>query len=220
VLLVLLLLFGVVLGCAIGAGELLELVARPGGSTAFDSSITSWVVAHRTGAVTSVAKLLSAIGSQTVLTPVAVVVTALLVGRRRYVPAAQLVALWAGSIGLYSLAKLFVHRQRPPSDIWLTKVAGTAFPSGHATQSLAAFVALVLAGAAWFPRARRPGLVLAVILALGVGWSRVYLGVHWTTDVFAGWAIAAAWIASVLWLASSAAITCRPSSDPDEENRP
>jgi undecaprenyl-diphosphatase len=197
---VLLVLFGVVLGCAILTGELLGLVERPGGSTGLDRSITDWVVAHRADGLTTIAKLLSIVGSQTVLIPMTAIVALLLLRRREFVTAATLVALWGGALGLYSLAKLAVHRPRPPFEIWLTKVTGTAFPSGHAAQSLATFLALALAGAVWAPRARRGALALAVVLAAGVGWSRVYLGVHWTTDVLAGWLMAAAWIAIVLRL--------------------
>jgi undecaprenyl-diphosphatase len=201
----LLLSFGVILGCAVGAGELLESVERSDGSTAFDCSITSWVVAHRTDGLSTLAHALSTIGSQVVLTPVALVAGALLLARRRFVLAAWLIAGWGGAILLYSLTKLFVNRQRPPMDIWLTNVGKTtSFPSGHATQSLAAFLALALVGAAALSKPRAPGVALAVILGAGVGWSRVYLGVHWTTDVFAGWLIAAAWTAAVVWLAASA----------------
>jgi membrane-associated phospholipid phosphatase len=199
-LVMLLVLFGVVLGCAVLAGELLELVERPDGSTGFDRSITDWAVAHRADALTTIAKLLSTVGSQTVLIPVTAIVALLLLRRREFLTAAMLVALWGGALGLYSLAKLFVHRARPPSEIWLTKVTGTAFPSGHAAQSLATFVALALAGAVWAPRARGGAVALAVVLAAGVGCSRVYLGVHWTTDVVGGWVMAAAWIAIVLRL--------------------
>ena len=193
--------FGVVLGCGIAVGELLGLAERPDGSTSFDSSITSWVVAHRTHGLTTVARVLSTVGSQAVLLPVAAIVTVLLVGRRRFVLAGLLVAAWGGAIGLYSLTKDSVDRMRPPRDIWLTDVGRTSsFPSGHATQSLATFVALAVVGAIGLPKARRPLLVLALLLAIGVGWSRVYLGVHWATDVGAGWLLAAAWITVVVWL--------------------
>lgn len=197
--------FAVILGCAIATGELLGLAEQADGSTAIDGSITSWVVAHRTPALATVARLFSTLGSQTVLIPLTAVVTVALLGRRRLVLAGLLLAAWGGAIGLYSLTKHFVHRMRPPTDIWLTDVGRTAsFPSGHATQSLATFLALALVGAVWLPQARWPGRVIAVALAIGVGWSRVYLGVHWATDVGAGWLIAAAWLTIVLWLARAA----------------
>lgn len=197
--------FAVIAGCAIATGELLELAERPNGSTAVDSSITSWVVAHRTHALTSVARLLSTLGSQAVLIPLTVVATVALIGRRRWVVAGLLVAAWGGAIGVYNLTKHFVHRMRPPMDIWLTDVGRTSsFPSGHATQSLATFLALALASAVLLPAARWPGRTIALGLAIGVGCSRVYLGVHWATDVAAGWLIAAAWVTIVVWLARAA----------------
>jgi undecaprenyl-diphosphatase len=206
--------FAVVLACAIACGELLELAENPDGSTSFDSSITSWMVEHRTPGLTSLAHTLSTLGSQAVLTPVACVLAAFLVVRRRFVLAASLIAAWGGAILLYSLAKLFVHRQRPPMDIWLTDVGRTtSFPSGHATQSLATFLALALVGAAWLSKPRAPGAVLALILATGVGWSRVYLGVHWTTDVLAGWLIASGWIALVFRLAAAAGRQYAPAAE-------
>ena len=197
--------FAVILACATAAGELLASAERPDGSTAFDSSVTSWMIDHRTHALTTLARVLSTVGSQAVLIPVVAVLFAALVIRRHYVFAGLLLVAWGGAILLYSLAKHFVHRPRPPADIWLTSVdKSTSFPSGHATQSLATFLALALVGAAWQSRTHWSGKLLALVLAAAVGWSRVYLGVHWTTDVGAGWLIGAAWVAAVLWLAARA----------------
>jgi undecaprenyl-diphosphatase len=197
--------FALLVGCAVALGELLELAERADGSTAIDSSITSWVVAHRTPALTTAARLFSTLGSQAVLIPLTAIVTVALLGRRRFVLAGLLLAVWGGAIGLYSLTKQFVHRMRPPAEIWLTDVGRTtSFPSGHATQSLATFLALVVVGAVWLPNARWPARAVAVALAIAVGWSRVYLGVHWATDVGAGWLIAAAWLTIVIWLARAA----------------
>jgi membrane-associated phospholipid phosphatase len=192
------------LGCTVAAGELLELVERPNGSTRLDSAITSWVVAHRAAPLTTLAKSLSAVGSQKVLVPVVVVLAVVLLWRRLFVVSGLLVVVWAGAINLYSLGKYFVGRPRPPADLRLVTAAGTSFPSGHATQSLATFVALALVASIVLQRARRPGIVLAIVLAAGVGWSRVYLGVHWSTDVAAGWLIGAAWVAVVAWLLGTA----------------
>jgi undecaprenyl-diphosphatase len=196
----------------VAAGELLALAERADGSTAIDSSITSWMVAHRTGVLTAVARVLSAIGSQKVLAPLTGIVVVLLIARRRMLSAVLLAAIWGGAIGLYNLTKHFVHRPRPPADIHLTRVTASAFPSGHATQSLATLVALAVLAGAVIPRMRaRPvATVVAVGLAFGVGWSRVYLGVHWTTDVIAGWLIAAAWVSVALWLGARARAPAPP----------
>ena len=192
----------VILGCAIAVGELLRLVERPNGATGVDASITSWAVAHRTSALTTLARVLSRLGSQVVLTPVALAAALVLVVRRRFVQAGALVAAWGGAILLYTWTKHAVDRMRPPMDIWLTDVGrSSSFPSGHATQSLATFLALALVCGAWFPRVRWPARIAALVLAAGVGWSRVYLGVHWATDVGAGWLIGGVWVAFVVWLA-------------------
>lgn len=202
--------FGVVLLCAVVCGEVLGHAERPDGSTAFDSSITSWMVGHRSHALTTLARSLSTVGSQAVLAPVTGVVAAALIVRRRFVLAELLIVSWGGAILLYTFTKDIVARPRPPSDIWLTNVGRTtSFPSGHATQSLATFGALALVGAALMPRMTWPGRALALVLAAGIGWSRVYLGVHWTTDVFAGWLIAVAWVAIVVWLAGIAKLIAR-----------
>lgn len=214
--------FGVVLLCAVVCGEVLAHAERPDGSTAFDSSITSWMVEHRSHALTTLARALSTVGSQAVLLPVTGVVAAVLIARRRFVLAGTLIVTWGGALLLYTLIKYFVHRPRPPSDIWLTNVGKTtSFPSGHATQSLATYGALALVGAALMPRTTWPGRAVALVLAAAIGWSRVYLGVHWTTDVLAGWLIAVAWIAIVLWLAGIAKVTApgRREEGIDESSR-
>lgn len=193
--------FAAVLGATIGVGELLSLAERPDGSTRFDRSITSWLVDHRASWLTTLAHALSTIGSQKVLIPVVAVAAVVLLLRRAWRLAGLLVVIWAGGLGLYSFAKHVVGRPRPPMDIWLTHVSGSSFPSGHATQSASTFAAVALVAAALLPNARRPALALAVVLAAGVGWSRVYLGVHWATDVIAGWLTAACWVALVARLA-------------------
>jgi membrane-associated phospholipid phosphatase len=205
--------FAAILAVGILCGDLLRLAERPDGSTSFDNSITTWVVAHRTGGLTTLARLLSTLGSQKILLPVAGVAALLLIGRRRLLLAGLLVAGWGGALLLYNLVKHFVHRPRPPAAIWSMKGTSTSFPSGHATQSLATLVALAFVVAALAARAGRAAKGAALLLAAAIGWSRVYLGVHWTTDVIAGWLIGAAWIAIVLWGSRTASLIERRSGD-------
>ncbi len=212
--------FGLVLAGAIALGELLTLAERPRGATPFDASITTWVVTHRSDVLTPIARVLSVLGSQAVLAPLTLILAAVLAWRKHWAAAARLLVAWAGATVLYTLTKLSVQRMRPPRDIWLTHVGSTSFPSGHATQSLATFVALAIIGALWLPRARWTLGPIAVAVAIGVAWSRVYLGVHWTTDVLAGGLIAAAWVWIVVRLIAPAAASEPAGSDGVTDLRP
>jgi len=211
--------FVAILAVGVLCGDLLRGAERPDGSTSFDSSITTWMVAHRTGGLTTLARLLSAVGSQKILIPLAGVSAVLLVARRRLVLAGLVIVAWGGALGLYNLVKHFVHRPRPPMAIWLVKVTSTSFPSGHATQSLATFVALALVAAALAASAGVVAKSLALTLAAGIGWSRVYLGVHWTTDVIAGWLIGATWVMIVVWEARIASVIERRRGDEGRVHR-
>jgi len=107
--------------------------------------------------------------------------------------------------------KELVDRHRPPPVTHLVDASGAAFPSGHAAQAVACFGAIVLvlgcAGAS-----RRVVGVAAVIGGLavvGVGWSRVVLGVHWPSDVLGGWLVGGI----VVLVATTALLGLRRSRD-------
>ncbi len=140
-------LFGVVLGGIIASGGWLATAERPDGSTAFDRSVTSWMVDHRASGVTFVARVFSAVGSQKALVPLVAVMALVLIRQRGWRSLGLLGVAWGGAILLYSLAKHAVGRPRPPADLWLMHVGGNAFPSGHAVQSLSTFVALAVIAA-------------------------------------------------------------------------
>lgn len=196
--------FGLVLGASIAAGFLLRLFERSDGSTGIDRRITARVVAGRTDGLTSLAHAVSRVGSTSVLIPVVVLVAGLLAWRHRFVLAGLLIVSWGGSICLYDAIKPVVDRPRPPPGIRLESAAGSSFPSGHATQSIATYAALaIIVAAVWRP-ARITGWAAASVVVIGVGWSRVYLGMHWATDVVAGWLIGGAWVTLMALLSRSA----------------
>jgi undecaprenyl-diphosphatase len=112
----------------------------------------------------------------------------------------------AGGAGLSSLLKLGFERPRPDLVAHLVEVQTLSFPSGHAMVSAVIYLTLgaLLAQVHGSIRLKIYILSVAVILTLLIGISRVYLGVHWPTDVLAGWAAGAAWAimswAVVIWL--------------------
>jgi undecaprenyl-diphosphatase len=165
-----------------------------------DPHVTAWVIAHRTGWLTSALQVLTWLGSTAFIIP-AVLATGLyfLIRRRTWRPLALLGAAVAGAIGLYDIVKPLVGRPRPPATIWIGHYTGAAFPSGHATQSAAFYAMLAIVLGAGLSARRRAILWSAAALAvLIVGASRIYLAAHWLTDVLAGYALGATWVAIVV----------------------
>lgn len=101
----------------------------------------------------------------------------------------------AGAAALNLIMKLVFHRSRP--ELWsrLVQESGAGFPSGHSMYSMAFVIALTLL--LWRTPYRLPALALGLIFTLGVGLSRLYLGVHYPTDVLAGWLSGLAWVLGV-----------------------
>lgn len=109
---------------------------------------------------------------------------------------AMLLALTVISGSLVNtLLKAVFGRPRPEIVPHLTEAGGASFPSGHSFNSASTYIALALAFAALSPRAgvRHTLIAGAVLLSLAIAWSRVWLGVHWPSDVMAGWLGGAAW---------------------------
>lgn len=102
-----------------------------------------------------------------------------------------------GSALLNLVAKAVFVRERPSLWLSIAPEQSYSFPSGHAmgAMSLAAAIVLLL----WFTPWRWPALVVGLAFAAWVGASRVYLGVHYPSDILAGWAAALAWV-SVVYL--------------------
>ena len=154
------------------------------------------VVAHRAGWLTLIMRGVTWLGSSYVLVPVLVAATVVLLRRQPWRPARRLWQAYAGSVVLYALVKPVVHRPRPPAGDLIGHVSGPAYPSGHATQAVAAWGMLAITLAAGRSARGRAWLFgAATLVVLLVGASRVYLGAHWPTDVLAGYALAGAWLA-------------------------
>jgi undecaprenyl-diphosphatase len=105
----------------------------------------------------------------------------------------------AGGMLLSPVLKLGFDRPRPDLVPHEVLVYSASFPSGHALQAAVVYLTLGALLARVQPHRRLKGYVLmvSVVLMLLVGSTRVYLGVHWPTDVLAGWAAGAAW--AILW---------------------
>lgn len=168
-------------------------------SARLDTHVTAWVVAHRIGWLTGIVRVVTWLGSVAVIIPLGLIAGGWFARRHEWRPLILLAAAVAGAVALYDLIKLLVGRPRPPQAIWIGHFSAAAFPSGHATQTVAFYSLLaVIAGAGRSPRVKLALCSAAVLLALVVGASRIYLGAHWLTDVLGGYALGALWAAVVV----------------------
>jgi membrane protein DedA with SNARE-associated domain/membrane-associated phospholipid phosphatase len=188
-------------------GGLTQDVAAHEGTARLDPGVLAFAVAHRTGWLTAIMHNATWPGSSWVLVPALALATVILLhGRPRAAARPAVAQVWAGFLGavaLYLLAKPLVHRPRPPAADLIGHASGPSYPSGHATQAIATWgmLAIVaLAGRSRSPRARVGLLTAAAAVVLLVGASRIYVGAHWLTDVLAGYALGAAWLALLLAL--------------------
>jgi membrane-associated phospholipid phosphatase len=169
-------------------------------SARLDTHVTAWVVAHRTGWLTSIMRVVTWLGSAAVIIPLGLIIGGWFVRRRHeWRPLILLAVAVAGAVALYDIVKVLVGRPRPPPAIWIGHFPAAAFPSGHATQTVAFYSLLAITlGAGRSPRVKLALWSAAVPVALVVGFSRIYLGAHWLTDVLGGYALGALWAAVVV----------------------
>ena len=166
------------------------------GPARVDAQLLDESVEARSSGLTALAVAVSEIGSTVAMAALAVAVAiwCWYVGRRA--DAALAIAAMAGGVALFNGLKNLLNRPRPPVDDRLVGVANESLPSGHATMSIIVVgTIVVLAWAGRGTAARVAMVAVAAAWVIAVGLTRVYLGVHWFSDVLAGWLVGGAWLA-------------------------
>lgn len=186
----------------LAAGVLLPLVvfallaaSVPAGPLAFDLPLLGIAQRSGGGRLDAAWALVSHLGYEWGVVPFDLVLVAALLLLRRW-RAALFAAVALGGSGLLNVgAKLAFGRVRP--ELWesIAPEQNFSFPSGHAMGSMTLACVLVLL--LWRTRWRRPLIVVLALFVGAVGWSRIHLGVHFPSDILAGWSLGLAW--SVAW---------------------
>ena len=168
-----------------------------GETRALDEGALAFLRRYESPALDGAARVLSLLGSEVVAALLVVLLVAY-VWRRRWGLALSLLAVTGGAQLLNNVLKDHFQRPRPAPVLGLIPAQQWSFPSGHAMVAAAFY--LFLAGVVWgrlrggWRMIGTTGLVALVVL---IGWSRMYLGVHYLTDVLAGYCAGVGWVAAV-----------------------
>jgi undecaprenyl-diphosphatase len=181
---------------AVQAG-LVDTVEDRAGSGWLDQSVWVWFVGHRAPAATTVMTAVSAAGGTAGMAVLALIGAGLLWRMRRRAEAGIVLGAAVGAGLLVEGFKHLYGRARPPVIDRLTVETNFALPSGHALGSIVVLGVLAAVAVLLSRRfaVQATAVALAIVGIVTIGVSRLYLGVHWVTDVLTGWLLGGAWLA-------------------------
>jgi undecaprenyl-diphosphatase len=181
----------------LGTWGFAELAAhvRRGSTQGFDDSVMRWMAAHQTPFFQQAMLEVTALGTGTVVTMVVITASMFLWLNKHKHSALLLIVATFGGVILNNLLKLGFDRPRPQIFKWGTFAMSSSFPSGHAMSSIIVYGTVAYLAARLQQRAASRWLTLtfATVIILLICASRVYLGVHYPSDIAAGIVIGLAW---------------------------
>jgi undecaprenyl-diphosphatase len=166
-------------------------VVRQGRTQAFDTAVLRWIGARHTPFLTTVMNEITPLGTGVVVLAIVGVTAAFLWRTEHKHSARLLLAATAGSILLNNVLKLYFDRPRPEVFERLTHAASSSFPSGHAMSAtvVCGTVGYLLARLQKSTWARTITLLFAIVMIVLICFTRLYLGVHYPSDIAVGAAL-------------------------------
>lgn len=164
-----------------------------------DNRITLMIYGLRTDWLTPFFMTITLLGNPPTVVTLTIVLAAVAYYAQRKKPALSLwiiIAMAIGNLGLNPLVKNLIARQRPDEDLRLISEMSYSFPSGHAFASMSLFGALIIIILLKMKASKWRTLLVAVIsiVIVLVGLSRLYLGVHYFSDIIAGYSLGLSWL--------------------------
>lgn len=180
------------------AREVLEDKATP-----TDRAISLWLHRYDSAGRSAIMRVISALGTGYTVAAALLLITLIALRRRAYPHIALLLGVSSLAGLTNALMKLLFRRDRPQL-LWGTPLPTSySFPSGHAMGSVAAYGIMAFVLASLYPRLSWPLAIGAPFLILMIGVSRIYLGVHWPSDVLAGFAAGGCILTGGVWAMKS-----------------
>jgi membrane-associated phospholipid phosphatase len=191
-------LLGVVTPLSIFVSLAITVSQHQGFLLTWDQAVLEGIHAAKEVELETIAISLTQLGRGTGILAITVLISIFLAWRKQWRSLIYVVITVLGSGILNQVAKLLFHRDRPTLWASPTPEFDFSFPSGHAmlSMTLVIFVATLIKQGHW----RSLFLFCGVMFAIAIGWTRLYLGVHYPSDILGGWALAITWVMGVSWL--------------------
>lgn len=173
------------------AGEIIEHQ-----SIKFDVLILDWIHKQASPVLDVIFMFFTTLGNVEYMLPITLVILAYLLYKRRRHSALILFFGVGGAAAANLVLKSLFHRDRPAFWQSLITETGYSFPSGHAM--LSAALVLCIIAIIWRTKWRVPAIIIGGLGIVMIGLSRLYLGVHYPTDIIAGWSVSAIWVGIVV----------------------
>lgn len=162
----------------------------------FDQPILLAIHSHASPFLDQLVPILTELGGPIVVAITTITLVAIYMRRGQFLRAMIIFGGVVGGIGLNLLLKTCFERPRPMLWTRLVSEGNFSFPSGHAMTSMALAASII--AAVWYTRWRIHAIVAGAVYVVMIGLTRMYLGVHYPTDIFGGWAVGAAWVIVVV----------------------
>jgi len=187
----------------IGGGSIFASLAdevREGDTVSFDTAVLLGINSRSSPLLDTVFSTGTMLGGAVVVAAVSLAMITALALRKSYSRALLATLIIGGTTLANFFLKLVFERSRP--ELWtrLVEEQSFSFPSGHAMASMALGLTIVLL--TWNTRWRAAAVIGAIVYVLFIGFSRLYLGVHYPTDILAGWLVSSLWVFAIAWLFS------------------
>lgn len=164
------------------------------GTIAFDESLRHWVYDHRSPLLSAIFIPVTYMGNWQTITVLALILLVIPATRRKIGFPFTVISL--SSTVVYKLVKSIFQRPRPEMEVRLIPQGGYSFPSGHSMNCIVCCGILIYLIRRYCPNKKAANILTALlgILIIGIGTSRVYVGVHFPTDVLGGWSLGLAFL--------------------------
>ncbi|MES2631055.1 MAG: phosphatase PAP2 family protein [Patescibacteria group bacterium] len=177
------------------AFAVLALSVANGFTVQADQAILQWINQFSSPALDTFFVAFTQLGGVIVVTLVTLIIFGYLLYKKQY-PKAVLIAAGVGGVSLLNfILKSVFERSRPDLWTWIITETNYSFPSGHSAASAALAMSIVII--LWNTKWRSTAIIAGAVYVFIIGLSRMYLGVHFPSDVIGGWLLATTWMMTV-----------------------